>query len=128
LGDVTTGGIDFKIYNPEFTQTSQLTLTSTTGGIDIEIYQYKPSGANITGQVTVTTGGIDLLYEDNQASVGARFFGTTTTGGVDLNSNGGFTQIGNEILESNDYDTASYKYTFDLHTTTGGIEVNAQSA
>lgn len=128
VGDVTTGGIDFKIYNPEFTQTSQWTLTSTTGGIDIEIYQYKPVGANITGQVTVTTGGIDLLYEDNQASVGARFSGTTTTGGVDLDNSGGFTQIGDEILVSDDYNTASYKYTFDLHTTTGGIGVDAKSA
>lgn len=127
-GVVTTGGIDFKIYNPEFTQASQWTLTSTTGGIDIEIYQYKPIGANITGQVTVTTGSIDVIYEDNQASVGARFIGTTTIGGVDLANLGGFTQIGNEILESNDYDTASYKYTFDLHTTTGGIEVDGKSA
>ncbi len=127
VGDVTTGGIDFKIYNPEFTQASQWTLTSTTGGIDIEIYQYKPSGANITGQVTVTTGSIDVIYEDNQASVGGRFIGSTTTGGVDLINLGGFTQIGNEILVSDDYNTASYKYTFDLHTTTGGIEVDGRS-
>jgi len=126
--DVTTGGIDFKIYNPEFTQTSQWTLTSTTGGIDIEIYQYKPLGANITGQVTVTTGGIDLLYEDNQASIGARFTGTTTTGGVDLDDSGGFTKLGDETLVSDDYNTASYKYTFVLHTTTGGIDVDGKSA
>ena len=126
-GDVTTGSIEFLTYNSMYSQNSQLSLSTTTGSVSIEIYQYSDLGADVTGQVTTSTGSIDVIYEDNQASVGARFTGTTTTGGVDYNNIGGFTESGG-LFESNDYSTASHKYTFTIGATTGSIEVDGKSS
>jgi len=127
VGDVTTGSIEFLTYNSMYSQNSQLSLSTTTGSVSIEIYQYSDLGADVTGQVTTSTGGIDVIYEDNQGSVGALFTGTTTTGSIDYNNIGGFTEFGG-IFESNDYSTATYKYTFTMGATTGSIDVDGKSS
>jgi len=122
----TTGTADIKFYNLEYSEDIVCDIETTTGNINFDIYQYKVMNANITGTVIATTGTIDIVYRDNIASIGARFVGTVTTGNIDYASLGGFEELGTEFSTLN-YNFALYKYTFDLSTTTGNINVNGQS-
>jgi hypothetical protein len=106
-------------------------LETSTGSIDVNIWQYKNIGENITGSVVTSTGSIDGYYKDNSANVGAKFTCSTSTGSNTYTpiGSGGFTQSGvnPKVITSDDYVSASNKYTFNLITSTGSIGVAAES-
>jgi len=122
----TTGNVNVNLYNLEYSTDVAFNLQTTTGNINFNIYQYKAMGANITGFIDVTTGNININYIDNIASIGARFVSTVTTGNINYINSGGFEELGT-IFRTLNYNSALYKYTFDLDTTTGNINVDGQS-
>ena len=84
--------------------------------------------ASITGTIESSTGGIDLFYDDLLSTVGAQFTCSVGTGSISYISfgSGGMSKIGG-IISSTDYDTATNKYTLDMSTGTGSIDVLGRS-
>ncbi|TET61191.1 MAG: hypothetical protein E3J52_01995 [Promethearchaeota archaeon] len=74
------------------------------------------------------SGSIDVVYNGSLASIGAEFTCSVGTGSVtytDLGA-GGMSRLG-DIISTDDYNSASDKYTFSLTSSTGSIEVRGQS-
>ncbi len=130
-GTVSTGYISFNSYNMKYEEGYNWKLESSTGNIGVNIIQYTEMGATITGSVQTSTGNINIYYKDNLASIGAKFTCSTSTGLKNYTpiGSGGFSESGVEpkTITSNDYDTAINKYTFTATTSTGNINVHAES-
>jgi hypothetical protein len=131
IGDVSTGSILFNSYNMKYNDVNIWSLETSTGSIDINLLQYSNIGTNITGSIITSTGSIDAYYRDNSLNIGAKFTCSTSTGSnsyIPIGS-GGFTQSGvnPKVITSDDYNSANNKYTFSLITSTGSIEVTAES-
>ncbi len=131
IGDVSTGSILFSSYNMKYSDVNNWRLETSTGSIDVNIWQYTNIGENITGSVLTSTGSIDGYYKDNSANVGTKFTCSTSTGSNTYTpiGSGGFTQSGvnPKVITSDDYVSASNKYTFNFITSTGSIGVAAES-
>jgi hypothetical protein len=127
----STGSIDFNSYNMKYTDSNMWYFESSTGDVDITILQYASIGTNVNGSVLTSTGSIDVYYRDNSANLGAIFYCTTSTGINTYNpvGVGGFSQVGTNPKEiiSDDYASASNKYTLTLTASTGSINVAAES-
>jgi len=130
-GTVSTGNIGFNSYNMVYNEGYNWRLESSTGNIGVNIIQYTEMGANITGSVETSTGNINIYYKDNLASIGAKFICSTSTGSKSYNpiGSGGFLVSGVEpkTITSNDYESATNQYTFTTTTSTGNINVHAES-
>ena len=128
IGTVSTGSITITSYNTEYTKDCTWDFETATGSIDISITQFEKMNANISGSIEADTGTIDVVYNDSLASVGAEFtcsVGTGTITYTDLGA-GGMSKVGN-IISTDDYNSASDKYTLSLTSSTGNIEVRGQS-
>ena len=91
--------------------------------------QFNEMGANVNCSLISSTGSIDVIYKDDQINVGVRFTSSTSTGSfsyTDTNPTG-FNQVGNAFT-SLDYSTGLSKYRISLTTSTGNIDVDAESA
>jgi len=128
VGTISTGSISINSYNTKYSKDSIWDFETSTGSIDIQITQLIGMDANITGNIQSSTGSIDVIYNDAQSTVGAEFTCSVDTGSItyiDLGA-GGMSKVGDIIL-TDDYNSAIYKYTFSLTTSTGSIEVRGQS-
>jgi hypothetical protein len=127
----STGSIDFNSYNMKYTDGNLWYFESSTGDIDVTILQYTSIGSNVTGSILTSTGSIDIYYRDNSASLGASFYCSTSTGTNSYNpvGVGGFTQSGEnpKDITSDDYASANNRYTLTLTSSTGSINVAAES-
>jgi hypothetical protein len=124
--EVSTGGITYYSYNMQYSQDIAISLKTSTGIINADIYQYNAMGANVSSTMETSTGGIDVLYRDSSAQIGVRFVSTASTGTINY-----IPHVSMEIItglyQSYDYNAATSKYLFGLTTSTGNINVNAQS-
>ncbi|MFX0136482.1 MAG: hypothetical protein ACFFDN_22775 [Candidatus Hodarchaeota archaeon] len=127
-GDVSTGGVTIYSYNMKYTKDCVWIVGTDTGSIDVEIRQYIEMDANITGTIGTSTGSIDILYDDSLSTIGVKFTCATSTGSItytDLGA-GGMGRVSG-IISTDDYDSATNKYTFTVSTSTGSIDVLGQS-
>jgi len=130
IGTSSTGHLDFKSYNMVYTKNINLNLKSSTGGIDADLYHYISMGANVTGIWETTTGSIDVLYRDNLVDTDVRFIRSTTSGSINyisLDDSMEITSLGS-YFSTKSFGNATYSYVFSLDTSTGNIDVDAQSA
>lgn len=131
IGTGSTGTISFSSYNMKYANDKTWSLETSTGSISISIRQYIEMGANVSGSITTSTASIFVNYRDTLANVGATFSCSTSTGSNTYTpiGTGGFTQIGTnpKTISSDDYGTASNRYNFGLSTSTGSINVAAES-
>ena len=128
IGSVTTGSIELYMDDTLYTKNSALNLMTTTGSISVDISQTNDMGANITNTIQTTTGSVDVIYRDETEDVGVQFVSSTGLGSVDyvyLASE--FSRDGDVITSKNYYDPLVNTYTFACITTTGSIDVDAQS-
>ena len=127
-GDVSTGSVTFDSYNMRYTKDCDWDISTNTGSIDVQIKQNLEMDANINGTIQTSTGSIDLLYEDSMSSIGSRFTCATGTGSITYTSlgSGGMSNVGN-VISTDDYGTATNKYTFYVSASTGSIEVQGES-
>jgi hypothetical protein len=127
LANTGTGGITLKTYYMEFTSNSNWNIDTGTGKITLVINQDSGMGANITGTLNTGTGGIEITYTDTSSLVGASFYGNTGTGSFTRIDSGGFEDPLNNPFDSDDFNTSTYNYDFDLETGTGNIRVDGSS-
>ncbi|NVM37829.1 MAG: hypothetical protein HWN81_19715 [Candidatus Lokiarchaeota archaeon] len=125
---VTTGGLTFNSYNTRSLSNVNWDLDTTTGNINCDIIQYVEMGGNVVGDWTVTTGNINIDYIDGLSTVGASFSGTVDTGSINPTNSGGFEVLGTTLFRSLDLSSANYTFIFNLHTTTGNINIDGQSS
>jgi len=124
-GDVsvrtTTGGIDFSWEDVNVTGDALVEVGTTTGGVNVNVTQNRGLPANVTLNAEATTGGVrlDMTIHDN---VGANIESSTAVGGIDVHKTG-FSGT-KSPLQSDNY-PASSNFIVSLHTTTGGVNVNA---
>jgi hypothetical protein len=130
-GTSSTGSIGFNSYNMEYSAGYNWRLESSTGFIGVTILQYTDMGANVTGSISTSTSNIHVYYKDNLASIGAKFTCSTSTGSNNYTpiGTGGFSESGvnPKTITSNDYNSASNKYTFTATTSTGNTNIQAES-
>ena len=128
IGTVSTGSISLKSYNMNYMKDSNWNIHTSTGKVNIEIRQYIQMNASITGTIGSSTGSIDVLYDDSLSTIGAEFICSVSTGSISYIplEAGGMSKIGG-LVSSSDYNTATNKYTFDVSTSTGSIDVLGQS-
>ena len=128
IGTVSTGSITVNSYNMIYTKDCEWDIHTSTGSVDLQILQYIRMNASITGNIGSSTGSIDIVYDDSLSSVGAKFTCSVGTGSISYVplGIGGFGQFGG-LISSGDYDSALDKYTFNVSTSTGSIEVLGQS-
>ncbi|MFX1499053.1 MAG: hypothetical protein ACFFBH_16170 [Promethearchaeota archaeon] len=124
--DVSTGGITYYSYNMQYSKNIAISLKTSTGSINADIYQYIAMGANVSGTIETSTGGIDVFYRDSSVQTGVRFVSSTSTGAINYTPHVSM-EIISDLYQSNDYNTATSRYLFSLTTSTGNINVNAQS-
>ncbi|MFW9877571.1 MAG: hypothetical protein ACFFG0_31175 [Candidatus Thorarchaeota archaeon] len=131
IGTVSTGSITFSSYNMKYSNDNIWSLQTSTGSISAAILQYTEIEANVTGSLSTSTGSISVYYRDTLTNVGALFTCSTSTGSNTYTpiGTGGFTEIGinPKTITSGDYGTAPNTYTFSLTTSTGSINVAAES-
>ncbi len=128
----STGSIIVNSYNMKYTKDCDFEIITSTSSIDANIKQYVEMNANITGTFETSTGSIDILYDDSLSIVGAEFTCTTGTGSInyyDLGSGGMsvITGLISTTISTDDYNSATSKYTFSVSTGTGSIKVWGQS-
>jgi hypothetical protein len=124
--EVSTGSITYYSYNMKYSQDITISLKSSTGSINAQIYQYSTMGANVTGTMETSTGSVTVLYRDSSAEIGVRFTGTTSTGTINYTPHASM-EIITGLYQSYDYSAATSKYYFDLITSTGNVNADAQS-
>lgn len=128
VGSVVTGSIELYMNDTLYTKDSALNLMTTTGSITVDISQTNDMGANITSTIQTTTGSIDVLYRDETTDVGVQFVSSTGLGSIDyIFFPLQFTQLADVIISMNYNDPLVNTYTFTCTTTTGSIDVDAQS-
>ncbi|UCD00944.1 MAG: hypothetical protein JSV23_08670 [Promethearchaeota archaeon] len=126
--DDSTGSIILNSYNMKYTKDTNWYISTATGSIYANFKQFVEMNANITGTIQSSTGSIDIIYDDSLSSIGAKFTCTVGTGSItytDLGA-GGMSRV-NGIISTNDYDSATNKFTFTVSTSTGSIDVVGQS-
>ncbi|MFX0023271.1 MAG: hypothetical protein ACFE9S_13170 [Candidatus Hermodarchaeota archaeon] len=130
-GTSSTGNIVFNSYNMKYVNGYNWRFESSTGGIGITILQYEEMGANITGSIQTSTGNINIYYKDSLATIGADFTCSSSTGSksyIPIDT-GGFTESGAnpKIITSDDYGSATNKYTLTATSSTGSVTVRGES-
>lgn len=117
----TTGNIQFIMDNAAVSGDISVNLQSTTGFVDLDLTATHNLSGNVTVNARTTTGAVSLLMVIEH-DVGARIESDTGIGkiSVDVQRFSG----DQTPLQSNNYPAAS-NFLVDLHTNTGGININA---
>ncbi len=121
----TTGGVRLKWNDVLATQDLQVDVATTTGGVDVEVQQDARLRHDVTLNAAATTGGVTFAL-DLRGAIGATISSTVTTGGIAINRQIGFS--GTTANLQSDNHPAACNFEVQLHTTTGGITIDAQHA
>lgn len=125
----SAGDIALNMYNCFYEKSLHWSVTTNMGDMDLKIRQYKNMGADIEFNALISDiGTINCLYNDTTSSVGAKINGSAGDGGVNLiEPLTGFSTISERLIESQDYEVATYKYNIELRAIIGEINIDAQS-
>ncbi len=119
----TTGDVRLNWNDVLTTQDLQVDVATTTGGVDVDVQQDARLRYDVTLNAAATTGGVTFAL-DLQGAIGATISSTVTTGGIAINRQIGFSGT-TAYLQSDNY-PAACNFEAQLHTTTGGITIDAQ--
>jgi len=127
---VSAGDLNLNAINFSFQTNSFWNLTTRKGDIEIGIKQSKTLGANVDINALISDiGDLNCYYNDTLSSVGTQIRGNVIQGNVILNEPlNGFEILSGNLIQSEDYISATYKFDIDLDAVISFINIYAESS
>ena len=115
--------MQFTWDNPRITGSVPVNVRTSTGSVNVNINQSRQLQGNVTLNAETSTGSVTLNM-NLQNDGGAKIAATTSLGGINVQQQG---FSGNNVpIQSNNYPATS-NFDVTLRTTTGSININANS-
>ncbi|MFO7796713.1 MAG: DUF4097 family beta strand repeat-containing protein [Promethearchaeati archaeon] len=123
--DLNLNAINFSLQTNSFWN-----LTTRKGDINIRIKQNKTMGADVDINAFISDiGDLNCFYNDTLSSVGTQIRGNVIQGDVILNEPfNGFEILSGNLIQSEDYISATYKFDIDLDAVISFINIYAESS
>ena len=126
----SAGNLNLNAINFSFQTNSFWNLTTRKGDINLIIKQNKTMGADVDIYAFITDiGDLNCYYNDTLSSVGTQIRGNVVQGDVILNEPlNGFEILSENLIRSEDYISATYKFDIDLDAVISFINIFAESS